>query len=103
MCKRVGKITQTPRKVLIKCSSFVIKENLFRLNAFDENNVPFQVQNCNLSFNERCNKMHASSCKFVLNLDKFTSNLAARAELGSFPMSFYMDHMYKILAQNEKG
>ena len=42
----------------------------------------------NLSFNEKCDKMHASYCKFVLNLDKFTSNCAARAELGSFPYVF---------------
>ena len=89
-CKRVGKITQLPRKVLIKCSSFAIKENLFRLNALDENNVPFHVENYNLSFNEKCDKMHASYCKFVLNLDKFTSNFAARAELGSFPISLFI-------------
>ena len=89
-CKRVGKITQLPRKVLIKCSSFAIKENLFRLNALDENNVPFHVENYNLSVNEKCDKMHASYCKFVLNLDKFTSNFAARAELGSFPISLFI-------------
>ena len=89
-CKRVGKITQLPRKVLIKCSSFAIKENLFRLNALDENNVPFQVENYNLSFNEKCDKMHASYCKFFLNLDKFTSNFAATAELGSFPISLFI-------------
>ena len=76
--------------MLIKCSSFAIKENLFRLNALDENNVPFQVKNYNLSFNEKCDKMHASYCKFVLNLDKFTSNFAARAELGSFPISLFI-------------
>ena len=59
----------------------IYQTNLFRLNALDENNVPFQVENYNLSFNEKCDKMHASYCKFVLNLDKFTSNFAARAEL----------------------
>ena len=34
--------------------------------------------------------MHASYCKFVLNLDKFTSNFAARAELGSVPISLFI-------------
>ena len=48
------------------------------------------MENYNLSFNEKSDKMHASYCKFVLNLDKFTSNFAARAELGSVPISLFI-------------
>ena len=75
-----------PRRILIEMSTYENKlEVLNNRSTICVNNitiVDYELDGDKLHYE----KIHTKFCKFVLNVSKFTSNLAVRAELGRYPL-----------------
>ena len=86
MLRRVGKISDKPRKILVQLNSFKEKQNALKLDL-----PSFTVHNYDLEYDKgKHEKVQNMCCEFVLNITKYASNDAVRAELGRYPLSFHI-------------
>ena len=83
--KRVGRLGQGPRKIIATVNSYESK--LLLLNSKNANYVNYENQ----LFDQYFERIQTKFGKFVLNINKFASNHAIRAELGIFPLNIFTD------------
>ena len=85
--KRVGIISNRPRKIIASMSSYQAKINLS--NSKVDNFVFDDFNKSN--FDSTFEQVQTNFFKFILDINKFASNHAIRAELGKFPVQIYTD------------
>ena len=91
LCKRVGKSSNTCRPFLLNLSSIEDKMKLLRLQDLSSIHEDVAVRNYDIDCDKLMyEKLHTRYCKFTLNVSKFSSNYACRAELGRYPLCFKM-------------
>jgi len=78
--KRVGRKSDSPRNVILTMNSFEAKNFLLY-----NNKATSDIQSS--CYDSTFEKVQTNFCKFVLNISKFASNHAIRAELGRYPLS----------------
>ena len=91
LCKRVGKRLNPCRSVLLNMKSIDDKIKLLGLqnlcNIYDD----VMVRNYDFDFDKLLyEKLHTRFCKFTMNVSKYSSNSACRAELGRYPLCYKM-------------
>jgi len=82
--KRVGRKGASARKILVTVDSYNTKNKLLH-SSFDASEFE------DSKGSDIIEKLHAKYCKFALNVNKFASNHAVRAELGRFPVQINRD------------
>ena len=80
--RRVGKLGNYPRKILIRLNNYHDKEDLLRRAS----NHPYLFEEFNEHTTSDIEKVHTDYLKRCLNLNKHGSNTAVRGELGRFPV-----------------
>ena len=86
--KRIGKINENmPRIILLEVNNLADKLDLLRCSEVCKTgNVT--IDNCDFKIEDNLiEKLHAKFLKFVLNVNKFSSNSAVRGELGRHPLT----------------
>ena len=82
--KRVGRKSDTPRRIIVTTESYEAK--LWLLHNLTETE---DISECH--FDKAFEQVQTKFGKFVLNIAKSASNHAIRAELGRFPLSLFTD------------
>ena len=82
--KRVGRKGELPRKVLAEVNSYDSKLELLH-------NINSSYDFTRSQFVNNFEKVQTKFFKFILNINRFASNKAIRAELGQFPLHIYSD------------
>ena len=84
--KRVGKRNKETRPILISVNS--LEDKFVTLLNCEENAGNITIKNFDLNLEDMIyEKVQSKFLKFVLNVNKYASNLAVRGETGRFPMS----------------
>ena len=85
--KRVGKVSDIgPRRILVSLK--FLEDKFYLLYNRKGTNECIQINDYDYRIEDTLyEKLHARFLKFVLNVNKFSSNLAVRGELGRFPLS----------------
>ena len=114
MIKRVGKVQQGKRKILIKCKNLQQVENILakgEINVMYENGtengtgIKLRLVSKVCDYDDYCyERTHTNQLKYILNVSKYVSNFGARAELGVYPLcNVIFKSMYNYYVRLQSG